>query len=326
MESTTFKWPITKFSTTVPRDGNVKFVQSGNFVLDDIGAIFSLLLAPKCRVGNELFCSLELLFDDSGGLDSLNLQFKLWIENNYGKKIPEKPPVMTNDFVLGHGSSYLENFVNSDKLYSPDNGFIINDSILLCCEVMPIMEERKELPSAETTFHEKLYSLHEQGVTSDCILQVAGKEFKILKNILMASSEVFERMFTTGTQESKTNVVKIKDIQSEIMDKFIKYLHLRSFTADMEDFAEDLFVLADRYTVDILNDNCIKTLSKAFTDDNIVHFLQLASTHNSNELKNRSLFYAKDSINYILQSNQWEQLFENNKTLAKEITAAMLKR
>jgi len=326
MVSTVFKWQITDFSTAMPRDGYISSVESKLFALKDINAAFAFELHSKRRVGNEPSHTLNLILHDVDDLDSLNLQFKLWIENNHGKKIPKKPRVMTHDFIRGDIHFGLNNFVNSDQLYSPDNGFIINDSILLCCEVLPIMEERKKLPLYASTFHEKLYSLHELGITGDCILQVGNKEFKVAKNILMASSEVFERMFTAETEEKQSNVIKIKDVRSESTDKFIKYLHLRSFTADMEDFAEDLFVLADRYAVDILKDDCVRTLSKAFTDDNIVHFLQLAFTHNSDELKNRSLFYAKDSVDYILDSDQWEQLFENNKALAKEITAAMLKK
>jgi len=91
----------------------------------------------------------------------------------------------------------------------------------------------------------------------------------------------------------------------------------------MEDFAEDLFVLSDRYAVDILKDDCVNSLSKKLTAENIVHVLQLASTHNSDELKNRSLFYAKDFIGYILKSDKWKKLVEKSKILADEIIAAM---
>jgi len=323
MKSITFKWPITDFSGAVPHQGNVDFVDSESFPFGDIGATFSIRLLPKCRVEDELFCTLKLYLEEFDDLDSLNLQFKLWIENSLGTKIPEKPLVMTHDFIRGDNYFSLENFVNSDQLYSPDNGFIINDSILLCYEICPITEERKELPLYVSTFQEKLYSLYDQGIVDNCFLQVEGKEFTVPKSLLMASSEVFERMFTAETQEKQSNVVKIKDVRAETMGKFIKYLHLRSFTADMEDFAEDLFVLSDRYAVDILKDDCVNSLSKKLTAENIVHVLQLAFTHNSDELKNRSLFYAKDFIGYILKSDKWKKLVEKSKILADEIIAAM---
>jgi len=325
MKSTTFKWQITDFSKVVPREGTPKLVDSRDFPLDNIDASFSMRLLPKCRVENELFCTLKLYLEGFNNLDSLNLQFKLWIENNYGKKIPEKPPVMTYDFICEDSCFILEHFVNSDKLYSPEDGFIINDSILLCCEILPIMEERKELPLYVSTFQEKLYSLYDQGIVDNCVLQVEGKEFTVRKSSLMASSEVFERMFTAETQEKQSGIIKIEDVRSDTMDKFIKYLHLRSFTVDMEDFVEDLFVLSDRYAVDILKDDCVNTLSKKFTTENIVHGLRLAFTHNSRELKGRSLFYAKDFFGCILKLDQWKQLAENNKALADEIIAAMFK-
>jgi len=180
------------------------------------------------------------------------------------------------------------------------------------------------LPSFELEFNEKLYSLYDQGIVDNCVLQVADQEFKVPKNLLMASSEVFERMLTADTQEQQSNIFKIEDIRSEIVGKFIKYLYIRSFSADMENVVEELFILADRYAVKLLLDDCVSTLSTAFTKDNIVHNLELAFTHSNEELKKRTLFYAKDFANHIMHSDQWKQLSTQNKALADEINLAII--
>jgi len=330
MASTVFKYPITTFSTRSTRTGGINSFNSSIFSPDDTGANFNLRFVPKSPgvIGAETSCTMYLILADlwDDDLDSTNVQFKLWIENSHGQKRPEQPKVITNSFTREQTMRGLYRFMNSDELYSQDDDdeFIKNDYLLLCCEILPIKEEKKELPPFEHEFNEKMYSLYDQGIKGDCVLQVAGEEFKVPKTLLMASSEVFERMLTAETQEKQSSIIKIEDVRSEIMDKFIKYLYIRSFSADMEDIAEELFILADRYAVQLLLDECVNTLSIAFTKDNIVRNLQLAFTHINEEFKKRALFYAKDFANQIMHSDQWKQLSTQNKELTDEIQFAIV--
>jgi len=331
MASTVFKYPITTFSTRSTRTGGINSFNSSIFSPDDTGANFSLRFVPKSPTETGDYCTLYLmsdLWDD--GLDSTNVQFKVWIENSHGQKSPEQPQVTTYAFTRQETMSGLYRFMDSDELYSQDEDdddeFIKNDYFLLCCEILPVKEEKKELPSFELEFNQKIYSLHDQGIIGDCVLQVAGEEFKVPKTLLMASSEVFERMFTAETQEKQSSIVKIEDVRSEIMDKFIKYLYIRSFSVDMEVVVEELFILVDRYAVQLLLDDCVSTISTALTKDNIVRTLQVAFTHSNEEFKKRTLFCAKEFVNHIMHSDQWKQLSTQNKALADEINFAIIEK
>lgn len=67
----------------------------------------------------------------------------------------------------------------------------------------------------------------------------------------MAQSEVFEKMLTSSMEEAKTNEIKIFGVQPNIMEAFIKYLHLGQLN-DLDSVAQDLFVVADKYRVETL--------------------------------------------------------------------------
>jgi hypothetical protein len=99
------------------------------------------------------------------------------------------------------------------------------------------------------TFRESLWKAYEDGHSDACVIQVDEKEFKISKTILTAQSEIFKRMFSMdSTEESKTGVVKITDINANVMEALIKFLYLGAFE-QLDEVAGKLFVAADKYAI-----------------------------------------------------------------------------
>lgn len=68
-----------------------------------------------------------------------------------------------------------------------------------------------------------LQTLLNQSQVKDVILNVAGRKFPANKNILSIESDVFEKLF----EESKGEKIEITDIEPEVMESLLHYLHTR---------------------------------------------------------------------------------------------------
>lgn len=64
----------------------------------------------------------------------------------------------------------------------------------------------------------------------------------------MAQSPVFERMLLSGMKETQTNTIEISDFRAEVVEAFIKYVHVHKIEI-MDEMAEELLVFADKYEV-----------------------------------------------------------------------------
>jgi len=322
MESPTlFKWRYVDYHYIRDEPGESSY--SPVFKLKGSEVKFQIVLAHENEEEGD-HCPMWLQLSSLGNEESVDVKFRLWIENSAGTKFMEEPLELENSFIYEDQKDGDELFISHERLFSAELGFERNDSITFCCEILRIKPPR-ELSDLE--FREQIYSLHEAGVTGDCILKVEDQDFKVPKNILMAGSDVFDRMFDSGTQESRTGVAKLEDVSVEIIQMFIKYLHLGGHLKELNQFAEDLFIFADRYVVRNLIDLCMNHMVNTFRAENIVRRLQIAFVYNNAELKNHALFYVSDyssegNVYNILKSASWMDLLREDPEVANEILIA----
>jgi len=322
MAPTVFKWPIVGLSEKLPRDGNFRYISSDTFELGENDVDFSLGLVSSIQDEDEgehcYSIDLNVGYVEEDGL--INVQFKTWLENIYGKKLLDQQLVKTYEFVC-EGDCIRDDFIPSDQLYSPD--FLKKDTVLVCCEILLIAKMMRKIPSVDSAFREKQHSFYKQGF-GDFVLEAEDRKFNVSKNVLMANSEVFERMIMSETLESKENAVKIEDVSAETMEQFVDYLYSGKL-ASLDDFAEELFVLADRYLVESLKTDCTLSLVKSLSENNIFSRLQFVFKPNYADLKSHALFYAKGIFHRILESDAWKKLDTENRDLAYEICLSMFK-
>jgi hypothetical protein len=71
------------------------------------------------------------------------------------------------------GLSYLK-FVHHDKVYPPNNDFVKNDIIIVCCQIV-----RGSHLLLHSNFNLKFWDSYAKGFTGECTLKVSGREFKV---------------------------------------------------------------------------------------------------------------------------------------------------
>jgi len=290
---------------------------SCNFILNGSNVAFRLALEQRTRQ-NYGQSALYLELRDLAGESSVNVKFRLWIEDSFGKKFLTTPVEMMHEFTEVGERFGSKTFAPFDSIFKSTTVFAKHNFAIFCCQVMRIKPEKDH----DLKFRNKYYEFYQQGIFDDYVLHVGREEYIVPKNFLMASSELFENMFADGTRES--NTVEMVGVCSEIVVNFIKYLHTGKMD-DLDELSEETFVFADRYAIETLKDLCVKAMSETFNKDNIIRRFQLASEYESVDLRNHAVFYmtnygSEGNLRYILQTDEWQELVKEDSKLANEIS------
>ena len=99
-------------------------------------------------------------------------------------------------------------------------------------------------PKASTAL-ECFKTLLESGTMADFTFVVGGKEFAVHKNILAARSPVFARMFEHEMREQIESRLELTDVEVGVFGELLRYIYSGK-VPDMDKFASDLFVAADK--------------------------------------------------------------------------------
>jgi hypothetical protein len=314
--ATLYKWPA---EIDYIRDDPVSGGKSHDFMLSGSNIAFRLTLDPTGRDEyNKSAVFLELR--DLAGGSSVNVKFRLWIEDSFGKKLLTTPVEMAHEFTEVGEQSGSRTFTSYMSIFKENTVFSKQGFAIICCEVMRIKPKNDH----DLKFRDKYYEFYQQGISDNCSLQVEDKDYVVPKNYLMASSQMFERMLTTEGEES--NTIKLTDVRPEIVVNFIKYLHTGKMD-NLNELAEETFIFADRYEIEDIKSLCIQSLAETFSKENITHRFHLASKYESVELRNHSVFYitnygSEGNFRHIFQTDEWNTLMKEDSKLADEISNA----
>ncbi|XP_028822050.1 speckle-type POZ protein A-like [Denticeps clupeoides] len=138
-------------------------------------------------------------------------------------------------------------FVHRSDILDDDLGFLKDDTLTLTCEFTVEIDPDASTPQVkkqEPNMAEELRELWNTSLHSDCILSVAGQEFKAHKAILAARCPVFHSMFMNNTKENQTGRVDIKDMEADILEEMITYIYTGT-SPNVHQMASKLIAAAD---------------------------------------------------------------------------------
>jgi len=317
MYVTRFEWNID------PEGGPIKLIQETNltsneFTLNESDMKFGLQFVYHPIDG---IISLQLFLKDRGSAEVRNIQCNFWIVDVDGQRTS----------LLSENNEMSEDQPISEVTSSSDNNRTLYDTVFncrassICCEI-----KHTKTQALLSNFRENLWNAYKNGLRNTCVIQVEGKEFEISKTILTAQSEVFKCMFSMdNTEESQTGIVKISDINVNVVEALIQFLHL-GYVENLEEIADKLFIAADKYMILDLKGQCANFIGASLGKENFFDITVFAFKQNSDELKTRILDFLSKSNDGIfmalLTSEEWHQFFSNNVQLAKEIAETIGKK
>lgn len=189
--------------------------------------------------------------------------------------------------------------------------------------------KRKEENEAETPCRVDMCNdyekLLEEGMCSDVIIIADGKKFNVHKTILMARSPVFRAMFEHNMKENVEKAVEIKDVKCDVLKELLRFMYAGKVNG-IEVMAEDLLIVAEKYSVQGLKVVCEQFLSENLTVDNVLVYLRLADMNNAMALKSGAIQFFASNSEDIVDTPEFTSFGNSNSALLCEIVRAAMGR
>lgn len=125
----------------------------------------------------------------------------------------------------------------------------------------------------------------------DVALKCGDRTVGAHKIVLASRSKVFEGMLQSDMVEGRTGQVKVKDMDADVFQEFVKYLYTGTLPKLTEDKAKGLYEAGDLYAVASLMRRCSIFLSDTLTVQNACERLVLADAHSDSEFKERVIAF-----------------------------------
>ncbi|XP_073814368.1 speckle-type POZ protein-like [Musca autumnalis] len=151
-----------------------------------------------------------------------------------------------------------------------------------------------------------------------------GIELKAHKLMLCARSQVFAAMFRSNFEESKTNRIRIDDMDAEVIEEMLKFLYTGGDIS--EKFAEQLFIAANKYSLLDLQTMCENTLINTIKIATVADILLLADRYTNERLKTKATQVILSNFKTVTETESWKKLCQTDHDLSRLLLDEYAKR
>ncbi|XP_057367357.1 uncharacterized protein LOC130688395 isoform X2 [Daphnia carinata] len=180
------------------------------------------------------------------------------------------------------------------------------------------MAEKKALKQVTDLYIEQIY----------CDVQFAFRGEQQIgghRNILATRSPVFAALFQNDLEEKTTGQVKIEDCELDVFKQFLHYIYSGRILTPLTDAnAQSLFVVADKYDIQDLKEECITFLLTCVKMNNVVGLLVWSHLYSVEALKEVVLTFIDHNGKEICFLKDWEELAKNYPELSVLATRRMM--
>jgi len=157
---------------------------------------------------------------------------------------------------------------------------------------------------------------------SDLTIEADDKESKTIETVLMAYSEISKMiLFSPNSIEARTGVIKMEDINADVIGALIKWTHTFE-VENINEVSEGLFRISHKYQISALMNICVDSMMKSMTVENLPVRTILACAYDVENLKTCIRdFVRKNRLNVqmvVTASKEWLD-FDENDDLAEKI-------
>ncbi|KAJ8680748.1 hypothetical protein QAD02_016535 [Eretmocerus hayati] len=195
-----------------------------------------------------------------------------------------------------------------------------NDQLIVLCEIYNISDPESVHQSCQRSCSFKRFLNNEE--CSDIKVIVNNEIIHAHKVILMSSSDVLAAMFEHDTIESKENIIKIDDIEKDVMIELMRFIYTGQ-VCNMERIVEELLVAADKYAIDDLKVKCSKYLCRVLSYENVLRLMSFANHYNVHDLLEQAFDFFITHKKNVVRIHNFEDMLDNveSKLVARIIIA-----
>ncbi|KAH0545664.1 hypothetical protein KQX54_002168 [Cotesia glomerata] len=202
-------------------------------------------------------------------------------------------------FMVGFQNGYWE-FIEKKKLWD------LKDELLVL--VYDTDSNLHGLPSKIETslIANDIKELYRTKKGSDIVIKFEEREFKAHKVLLHARSSVFSAMLTQDNISSQISEISIPRVKADIFSKLLEFIYTDQ-VIHLDEFAQNLLEVAERYQVKALKHICEVSLSQFLSAENALRTLTVAKLGNSQKLADYVIKFININPAEVFQSNEYKQ-------------------
>ena len=153
-----------------------------------------------------------------------------------------------------------------------------------------------------------LRAMQERGELCDAVLEIdSGEKIRAHKCILSAASPYFRAMFNTPLSECQQGMVKLRDMDREILQAVISYVYCSDVCLP-SDQVLSLLMVADRFQMDCLVEECSQFLETQINANNVLNLRAYSNLHQCWKLFKRCTQYVLDNFKEVSESDDFLSL------------------
>ena len=260
------------------------------------------------------YCNFNLTFDNN--LHEISQDYVYYVKLNMLK-------VLGNKY---HVNLFAYETERSGKVIFADNLVLSNMNVVrseighFCFRVRRFNKK----DTAKKDFSDKIGTmLLKNELCTDVSLIVGDRTFPAHKYILSSVSDVFKAMFTHSMKENKSGIVKIDDIDADVIDEILCYIYTGK-TKNMAKLARQLYAAANKYQILDLTAKCEEHFIFNLNNENVIDLLEDATLYNSEILRSTAMIFVGKHENEIVTKEQYKKFLCNSLSVDTVVSTLIL--
>jgi len=142
---------------------------------------------------------------------------------------------------------------------------------------------------------------------ADVTLEARDEGVKAHKLILSAGSKVFHNIFANEQSETSSDVLRMKDFDSKIVEALLSFLYTNQ-VHNLEETAKELLQVASQYEVEELKEICMAELHPSINIENAAQVLIMAHENDVQKMKESAGAFIKMNFTAVSATEDWKKM------------------
>ena len=123
--------------------------------------------------------------------------------------------------------------------------------------------------------------------------------------IQIAMSSVFQKALEGEFKETTTKKISITDFPGQAVQDFVRYLYYQELSpAVLKEYSADLWGLADKYEVEVLQTHVVELRPRFVTKANVINLVLRADIHGAKDIKDFCLRFMVTHSKSVAQQEE----------------------
>uniref|UniRef100_A0A0N5C1Z5 Speckle-type POZ protein (inferred by orthology to a human protein) n=1 Tax=Strongyloides papillosus TaxID=174720 RepID=A0A0N5C1Z5_STREA len=217
-------------------------------------------------------------------------------------------------------------FFKRDFLLSRNNKFMVNDTLMLGCEIFYSYSGQNNVNTSTicnvnkplNTLINDFSSLLESSEFSDCVIRVGGSDINVHKCILASRSEVFDSIFKEKNNESVSNIIHMSGHSVEAVKEVIKYLYTAKLP-NIDIMACEMLEIGDNFKLIHLKSAAEDYLIRNLDFDNVCDYFEKSKLCSAEILQEWCLRFIYLHPEIVNKRMEWKKVVTNHPLLVAKL-------